>query len=145
MSKKSNDYTVSLRLNQVEEWLSDGLSTWEIVQNGSQKWNISRRQIGKYIAKAKEQWKEIREKESKHFLEEAEAIRKRLYRRCLAVKDHRTALATRDSLDKIRGILREREIPFMLNLDANKLPSKTKERLDKELSIIFGKEKEEKK
>ena len=123
---------------KVETWMADGAGRHEIFRNvAKEKWGISLSQVDEYMLEIRKEWMEYCKSESPYIYAEAIKIRKRLYLRALQKKDLRTALSIMDSLDKIRGILKELSEQKNINFDAEKLDPETRARLEKEIGYIF--------
>ena len=128
---------------KVAEWMADGLGRADIIRNSTKEdppWNVTSRTIDEYMAFVWKDWKQLYADERGIVREEAVAVRKRLYVRCLKKGDMRTALSARDSLDKIRGVLVDRNLN--MNLDSEKsfeLTPEEEKRLARELGVVFKK------
>lgn len=57
----SGEHNVELRVRTVQEWLLQDHSTGDIVRQGVKMWNVSERQIKRYIDKAKVGFRELNE------------------------------------------------------------------------------------
>jgi hypothetical protein len=83
----------------------DGAQFHDIVQFSSeQEWNVTDRQLHKYIARANELLAERRDKNRKQLITRRLAQREALFARAVNAADLRTALAILDSADKMRGL-----------------------------------------
>lgn len=129
------------RLFHVADLLCNGLDLHHICREPKvQEWKLDRETIRRdYVKPA---WKELRkyiedvelpEKRAKALVE-----RDRLKLRAIAKKDFATALRAMDSRDKIEGILVEKEQPVGLMFNVGEIPAGLKDRLDRELGVVFG-------
>ena len=70
-SKKSSPDVVDQRVTEVYHLLCQGLSTADVVQEGTQKWGVCRRQIDTYLARARKMLQKDCELTRQEFLAEA--------------------------------------------------------------------------
>ncbi|HJV19297.1 MAG TPA: hypothetical protein VJ552_05405 [Sediminibacterium sp.] len=57
----SGEHNVALRVRAVQEWLLQDHQTTDIIRQGTQLWNVSKRQVQRYIDTAKEGFREANE------------------------------------------------------------------------------------
>ena len=79
MSEKSNQKQLDERILEVSRLMLRGHTTKKIVHDSSLKWNISERQVKKYIAKAYSMWHKEYKKRLKAGLDYHMAMRMKLY------------------------------------------------------------------
>jgi hypothetical protein len=79
MPEKSDKQQLEERILEVSRMMLSGIKNKKIVQDGSLKWNISDRQVRKYITKAYAMWHEEYQKRLKAGLNYHMAIRMQLY------------------------------------------------------------------
>lgn len=115
--KKADNTTITQRIEEVLRIRLDGAQFHDIVQYGSEKgWNVSERQIRKYIARADELLVERLDKKRKPVIARHVAQRQALYARAVNAADLRTALAILDSECKLRGLFPETGVKELLKL-----------------------------
>jgi hypothetical protein len=119
MGKKSDNAEIAKRIEEVLRVRLDGAQFHDIVQYGSESgWNVSDRQIRKYIARADALLVERQDTRRKRVVARHLAQRMALYARALNAADHRTALAVLDSEAKLRGLYPEKDIKELVKLAA---------------------------
>ena len=92
------------RVNEISECLLDGWSSYAIVQKYSPEWNITRRQIQKYIRRAYEMHQEIYDKELKNNLNWHFIARRKLYERAIKEKNYSEARNVLRDLAELQGL-----------------------------------------
>lgn len=129
------------RILKVADLLCDGYGIREICRDKTvMEWGLTREHIAEYIKKAWKDIHEFRKEEMEIKIDKAIVERDRIKLRAVNKNDFGSALKAMDGRDKIEGILKEKEPAFLFNFGAENLTPEMKERLDKELSFIFGKE-----
>lgn len=120
MSRTSKNI-INQRVKEVSEMLVKGHNRDFILQNTSNLWNISDRQIDTYISKGRE----LIEKSIKRKIEYdyAKAVRRYedLYKLSLEKKDYKTALAVNKELTTLQGLFKQNiehsgSIEFICNI-----------------------------
>ncbi len=104
-SKKADQATVSLRIEEVLRVRLDGAEYHDIVHYASEKgWNVCGRQVRDYISRADDLLVERQEKKRKRVVVRHVAQRQALFARCINAADFRTALAILADLAKLKGL-----------------------------------------
>ena len=70
-SKKSSPETINRRVNDCYTLLCQGLSTFEILLEGSERWGVCHRQVETYLSRARKQLQKDCEITRQEFLAEA--------------------------------------------------------------------------
>lgn len=96
------------RRQQIEKMLLVGASYSQIVEYCSKNFNITSKQVDKYIAQIKDKWKKIFDKQSEYNLSLALARREFLYARALQENDIRAALDIERDIRKLQGLYIEK-------------------------------------
>lgn len=101
---KSSKHIIKERIKEVSIMLINGFSREEILQNTSNLWNVSDRQIDTYIAKARD----LIENSIKRKIEYdfAKAVRRYedLYNKALENKDYKLAVSINKELTNLQGL-----------------------------------------
>lgn len=117
MGKKSDKAEIARRIEEVLRIRLDGAQFHDIVQFGSEQgWNVTGRQIRKYIARADALLVERQDKSRKKVIARHLAQRTALYARAVNAADYRTALAVLTDEAKLRGLYPDREARELLKL-----------------------------
>lgn len=123
---KANNIEAAIRLAEVKRLLLQCKETAEIVQYGSNKWDISTRQMYKYIAKAsKDIRKELGRREAISLTWHIKA-RRSLIDRAMETNEQRVALAAMQDIAKLQGLYIEK-VEHSGTLDGMNLVFKAKE------------------
>jgi hypothetical protein len=118
-SKKSTAAEVARRVDEVLRVILDGAQFHDIVQFSSEQgWNVTERQLHKYIARANELLVERQDKSRKQLIARRLAQREALFGRAVNAADLRTALAVLDSADKLRGLFPDSNLKELVKLAA---------------------------
>lgn len=103
-TNKSSNVEYYKRVRQVQEWLIQGNTTTDIVQNCISSWGIVERQAYRYLKDAFELFR----KQSKREIEQSRAFhiqaRMKLYKEALNGKQNKTALDILDSIAKLEAL-----------------------------------------
>lgn len=105
MSKKADQIEFDRRIEVISDWLLDGESVYKIVHYSSEKWQVGRRQVEKYIRLARTGWKKAYQKDFKDNLDYHLLARRRLYNSCVREKDRSNARQILNDMAKIQGIM----------------------------------------
>lgn len=101
MAKKADNATINHRVEVVLTLMLQGWRSTSIVQSLSPKWDMTERQIGNYIAKARKLIDEEAEKRRENAFNDHIEARLELYR---TTKDERLKLEILKDLDKLLGL-----------------------------------------
>lgn len=104
ISTRTNKLEMKKRLLYVSELLLEGKSTKEICRITSEKWQISKRQIERYISSSYINWQKEFEKRREAILEYNIALRMNLYNKSYDEGKYRTCLAILKDMAKIEGL-----------------------------------------
>jgi hypothetical protein len=109
MAKKSTSIEIQRRVEQIKIWLLDGHSRAQMVHDGSNKWDVSERQVDDYYAEAKKQINDEYKPQRHLELQKHIARRERFLELAMKgrKKDIWLALKIDDSLAKLKGLLVE--------------------------------------
>ena len=93
------------RIKRIEDMLTDGSTTNDIIHFASQNWGLTRRQAYHYMSVVMEHWVQISEKD--HSKNRERAIRKReaILKRCIEKGDMASAHKWQQGLEKLQGLL----------------------------------------
>lgn len=123
---KSTKGQVESRVAEIADMICDGYSSGEICRTGSEKWNISTRQVERYMASANE----VLSSEGSVQVDSArgKAIRRyeALYRKAMAANDHESARKVVGDMCKLLGLnLQQAKVQqnLIVNVDLPSLPS----------------------
>lgn len=101
---KSSKLTINQRVAEVSEMLINGVNRASIVHYSSDNWDISERQVDKYISKAREliQSDIIKNLEFDY----AKSIKRyeSLYQKAIEIKDYRLALTVNKEITQLQGL-----------------------------------------
>jgi len=106
-NKKADEMESRKRITKIIEMLLDCEPRHKICQYMSKKWELTDRQIDRYIRKAKNKIIQNVRKEDKNAYENAIARRERLFNKAVKKKSLKTALNIDDSKAKIQGLFTE--------------------------------------
>lgn len=102
---KATKPEVAGRVNEILRIRLDGAAFHDCVTYAEeQKWNVSERQVGRYIAAADGLLVDRMERSRKRLMARAVAMREALAGRAINAADYRTALAVLDSLAKLQNL-----------------------------------------
>ncbi|MBA4192594.1 MAG: hypothetical protein C0467_31890 [Planctomycetaceae bacterium] len=117
---KASRLEVAERVEEILKIRLDGAQFHDCVTFAKEKgWNVSERQVGRYISSADELLVERLEKKRKPVIARHIAQRQALFARAVNAADLRTALAILDSECKLRGLFPEAGVKDLLKLLAS--------------------------
>lgn len=103
--EKADRATVAERVTEIHRIRLDGAAFHQCVEYAKEKgWNVSERQVGRYIRQADDLNAERQDKGRKRILARHIAQRENLFARCINAADFRTALAVLTDLAKLKGL-----------------------------------------
>jgi hypothetical protein len=101
---KSNKVEIEERILYISQLLLEGKRTKEICRNMSEKWNISRRQVERYITSSYKLWHKEFKNKTKIILDYHLALRMNLYRIAYEQENYRFCLTTLKDVAKLEGL-----------------------------------------
>ena len=104
MRHKVNKVQKTLRVQQVANWLLDGMPSKRVVEKGMQKWGLSARSVERYIHWAKEQVEAMNATEIKGATTLALYRLTELYYAALESEDYKTALDVVKTQNRMLGL-----------------------------------------
>lgn len=102
--KKSSKNIITQRVSKVSELLIKGANRDTILQNTSNLWNVSNRQIDSYISKAREVIKQSIIKNLEYDYAKAITRYENLYNKAIEEKDYRLALSINKEITVLQGL-----------------------------------------
>lgn len=99
-----NQEIIQQRVNEVSDLLLDGLSRYEICQTKATEWDLSFRQIDRYIKKAHDKFSEIHDREFKNNVNWHLIARRRLYKYCIRNEDIANARNILKDIAELQGL-----------------------------------------
>jgi hypothetical protein len=103
--KRGDKVTLAQRVNEVLQLRLLGAEFHDLQQHAQeQNWNVSERQLWRYVAAADKQLEQTLEKDRQKLLNRALAQRAALYARAMSVSDYRTALAVLKDRDELLNL-----------------------------------------
>lgn len=106
--KKSTKKEMTDRVLEVKELLLQGYVRHEIIQYGSEKWQVCDRQIEELMQRANQMLDEINMIDAKDNLKLLTGNMWKLFRKCLKENDKRLAAELLREIGKLRGLYNER-------------------------------------
>lgn len=104
ISSKPTKVLIEKRILFISQLLLEGKRTQEICRNMSEKWQISRRQVERYITSSYKLWHKEFKNQTKMFLDYHIALRMNLYRIAYEEKNYRNCLELLKDLAKLEGL-----------------------------------------
>ena len=104
VSSKTTKVAIEKRILHISQLLLEGKRTQEICRNMSEKWQISKRQVERYIASSYKLWHKELKNQTKKILDYHIALRMNLYRIAYEEKNYRNCLEILKDLAKLEGL-----------------------------------------
>ena len=104
ISLKPTKVSIEERILSISQLLLEGKRTNEICRNMSEKWQISRRQVERYIASSYKLWHKEFKNQSKTILDYHIALRMNLYRITYEEQNYHYCLEILKDLAKLEGL-----------------------------------------
>lgn len=104
VTKMADQFVILQRVKEVREMVQDGRPSVSIAQEKSVEWGLSERQVYNYIQKVMHEMKEADAKYVAMRASQRRAQLERLYEKCLAQEDLKTAAGILAQLCKLDGV-----------------------------------------
>ncbi len=138
MAKKSTNYEIIRRVKLVIDLILDGLSRYEIVQYGSEKWKITNRQVDDYIAYATKRIDRMAEKAEQKAFNRIRVRLERQYRRSIQKDDGRLTIIILDRMCRLYGLDQPSKIELGGNVGLHPVQDRLEDLTDAQLIGLSG-------